>query len=63
MVLETITELSSIRLQLPDDLTLKENKLLVKETMKEVIDFIVLCWLRYLNYITINYHCWILLRI
>ena len=37
MVLETITELSSIKLQLPDDLTLKENKLLVKETIKEVL--------------------------
>lgn len=37
MLLDNIYELSSIRIELPDDLTRKENKALVKETLKEVI--------------------------
>lgn len=37
MLLDNIYELSSIRIELPDDLTVKENKMLVKETMREVI--------------------------
>lgn len=37
MLLDNIFELSSIRIELPDDLTNKENKALVKETLKEVI--------------------------
>jgi ATP-dependent RNA helicase DOB1 len=37
MVLDTIIEISSVRLNLPDDLTRQENKILVKETMKEVL--------------------------
>ena len=36
MLLDNIYELSSIRIELPDDLTVKENKALVKETLKEV---------------------------
>ena len=36
MLLDNIYELSSIRIELPDDLTIKENKMLVKETLKEV---------------------------
>lgn len=37
MVLDSIVEVSSIRINLPNDLTRAENKLLVKETMKEII--------------------------
>ena len=37
MILDTIIDISSVRLNLPDDLTRLENKLLVKETMKEVL--------------------------
>ncbi len=37
MMLENIYEVSSVRIMLPDDLTLKSNKIVVKETMKEVI--------------------------
>jgi ATP-dependent RNA helicase DOB1 len=37
MILENIYEISSVRIMLPDDLTIKNNKTLVKETMKEVI--------------------------
>jgi len=36
MLLDNIYELSSIRIELPDDLTIKENKSLVKDTLKEV---------------------------
>ena len=39
MLLDNIFELSSIRIELPDDLTVKENKMLVKETMREVYYF------------------------
>lgn len=39
MLLDNIYELSSIRIELPDDLTVKENKMLVKETMREVFYF------------------------
>jgi hypothetical protein len=36
MILETIVEVSAVRINLPDDLTRNENKILVKETLKEV---------------------------
>lgn len=36
MMLDTIVEISSIRINLPNDLTRTDNKLMVKETMKEV---------------------------
>ncbi len=42
MILDNIYELSSIRIMLPDDLTIKNNKALVKETMKEVFILITL---------------------
>ena len=35
-MLECINDISSVRLNLPNNLTTKENKLLVKETIKEV---------------------------
>ena len=38
MLLDNIYELSSIRIELPDDLTVKENKMLVKETLREVFE-------------------------
>lgn len=36
MILDSIVEVSSIRINLPNDLTRTDNKLMVKETMKEV---------------------------
>ena len=36
ILLEYIYEVSSVRIMLPDDLTNAGNKLLVKETLKEV---------------------------
>lgn len=35
MILDTIMEISAVRITLPDDLTKTDNKILVKETMKE----------------------------
>ena len=40
MILDNIYEISSVRIMLPDDLTIKSNKILVKETMKEVKDLL-----------------------
>ena len=40
MLLECIYEISSVRIMLPDDLTNAGNKLLVKETLQEVFNFI-----------------------
>jgi hypothetical protein len=39
VLLECIYEVSSVRIMLPDDLTSKGNKLLVKETLLEVSKF------------------------
>lgn len=47
MLLDNIYELSSIRIELPDDLTRKENKALVKETLKEVYIFLTLFFIFY----------------
>lgn len=40
MLLDNVYEISSIRVDLPDDLTKNENKILVKETLKEVCSLI-----------------------
>jgi hypothetical protein len=40
MTLECIYEISSVRIMLPDDLTNYGNKLLVKETLIEVINIL-----------------------
>lgn len=36
MILDTVTDVSSVRINLPDDITKLENKVFIKETMKEV---------------------------
>ena len=36
MILDTVTDISSARINLPDDITKLENKVFIKETMKEV---------------------------
>ncbi len=36
MLLDNVYEVSSVRIDLPDDLTKTENKMLVKETLREV---------------------------
>lgn len=42
MLLECIYEISSVRIMLPDDLTNAGNKLLVKETLQEVANILVI---------------------
>jgi len=37
MILDSIAEVSSIKINLPNDLTRADNKMMVKETMKEVL--------------------------
>ncbi len=69
VLLDCIQEISSVRIMLPDDLTSRQNKLIVKETFKEVL----ISFFSYINYIfqfiiprfknnfKIIYHCSILL--
>ena len=38
MILDSIVEVSSVRINLPNDLTRADHKLMVKETLKEVME-------------------------
>ncbi len=37
LIIDTITDVSSVRINLPDEITKQENKILIKETMLEVV--------------------------